>query len=285
MVFIDEFLKNNYSLNQCNAVWDTDKWIIYSSDHVFYLIEVFNIDFVLDCVHLSSFLSYCNIILYNNQHQLVSIYENSYYVLLQRNNFSFSEIHLNPNFFSYYCFHYKIPFQWNKLWVQKSDYIEKYYHSIKGKYSIIDESIDYYLGLLELSISYISSYSNYDIQAYIVHFSFDEFQYYNPLNLKIDCIEREFAEYLKYLFFHNLYEKEKIEKLLYQYRNFFNYDFVIARMLFPSYYFLALERIVNSNDSYDEVLSIVSRIDDYREYVYWIIEYISCFCPIKKISF
>ena len=86
---------------------------------------------------------------------------------------------------------------WLELWINKSNYITNYYESIKGKYSIIDESIDYYIAMLEMGICYLNKYFGYYDYVYQQHSIIID----NESAIKEDIKERDFAEYLKYLFY------------------------------------------------------------------------------------
>ena len=146
---------------------------------------------------------------------------------------------------------------WLDLWISKSDYIANYYENIKGKYEIIDESIDYYMTLLEMGIYYLRDYSNYYDYVYIQHSMLisDE--------LKEDIKERDFAEYLKYLFYNN-YSIEYIYNILDSCSEKYNYYLVFARLLFPSYYFYYFDNIILNNKGSDELKNIINRSCEYE---------------------
>lgn len=130
---------------------------------------------------------------------------------------------------------------WRNLWIIKADYIWKYYLAIKGKYEIVDESIDYFIALMEAAIYYLKDYD------YIFY--------------RKDIRERDFAEYLKYLFREN--RTNDVYKLLEN--NNYNYELVVARLLFPSYYLFCLEKFINNGDN--ELFSVVNRVDEYENYI------------------
>ena len=77
---------------------------------------------------------------------------------------------------------------WYDLWIKKSNYIINYYESIKGKYSIIDESINYYMVMLDMSIIYLKGYSDYYDYVYIQHGIILD----NDKYIKEDIKERDF---------------------------------------------------------------------------------------------
>jgi len=166
---------------------------------------------------------------------------------------------------------------WFSLWIEKSDYIVEYYEKINGKYRIIDESIDYYVAMLEMAIYFLKDYSNYYDFAYIQHgLIIDNYMY-----IKEDIRERDFSEYLKYLF----YKKCSIEyvyDLLEKNKNKYNYYLVGVRLIFPSYYFFYLERVILDNEDYNVLVEIINSSYKYEEYLKKVIEKINTYL-IKKI--
>ena len=151
---------------------------------------------------------------------------------------------------------------WYELWIYKSDYITSYYAGIKGKYSIIDESIYYYMIMLEIGIHLLKDYSNYYDYVYIQH----NLLINESLYIKEDIKERDFAEYIKYLFYNN-YDIKYIYDLIERYRDKFNYYLVGVRLLFPSYYLFYFEKVIVSNSDYDKLEDVVKRIPDYEQYL------------------
>ena len=165
---------------------------------------------------------------------------------------------------------------WFELWTVKSDYINNYYNNIKGLYSIIDESIDYYMAMLEMGIFYLKNYSNYFDYLYIQHNIILD----NEMSIKEDIKERDFAEYLKYLFYEN-YDIKYVDKLIEEGRNF-NYNLVLARLLYPSYYLFYLDRVIIDKKDLDELKNIVDKHIEYEKYIKYIVDEMNKYL-VKKI--
>jgi len=166
---------------------------------------------------------------------------------------------------------------WLNLWIKKSDYIAYCCDSIRKKYSIIDESIDYYIVMMEMAIYYIKEYSDYYDYVYIQHNIIMD----NNTYIKEDIKERDFSEYLKYLFYKK-YDFDYISNLLEKNSNRFNYYLVGIRLLFPSYYLFYLERIIIDNKDYDKLIEVVNCTLEYEKYLKRVIGVINKFL-IKKI--
>ena len=151
-----------------------------------------------------------------------------------------------------------IPLSWYQEWIQKSDSILSLYPSIQGKYSLLDESLPYYMGLLDLSIYCVKDYS------YLVG------------NVK----EKEFAETIKSLFWSS-YRKYDIREVI-QSNKYYCYDLVIARLLYPNYFFQLFDDIVKNKKDSSCLDSVIQRADEYEQFLKIIIEEVRSFYPLKK---
>lgn len=184
---------------------------------------------------------------------------------------------------------------WSELIQKKIDFFIYQREHIRKKYLIIDESLDYYIGMTENAISYLNSTiqttknsQNRNITVCHKRISKDEKNsLYNPLNLIIDHKARDISGYLK-LIFQNNEEKEKIaliKKILLS-LNFNEYDYrlLISRMLYPSFYFDKYEEIVNITHNEKEIIPITKRIKDYELYLKQIFEIISIKIKIPIIE-
>ena len=85
---------------------------------------------------------------------------------------------------------------------------------------------------------------------------------------------------MKYLFYNN-YDIEKVYNLI-KNGNDFNYNLVVARLLYPSYYLFYLEEFVINNNDYDKLLYIINRTNEYEVYVKSVVSEMNNFLS-KKI--
>ncbi len=170
---------------------------------------------------------------------------------------------------------------WREIWIKNGDYICNRYLKIREKYKIVDESIDYYIVMLEMAINYLNNYENYYDYGYVQHRLFLEKDFFDKNNLKLDLKEYDFAECLKYVFFKEIYDIDDIYDLLEKEKNKFNYELIVARLLYPNYYFFYLEKYIEQDDS--SLLNIISRSLEYEEYVKKIVNKINEFSR-KKIA-
>lgn len=261
-----------------SIILDKDSYYLINYHNLYYrLYKVDDISFVMDQFLISRNYSFFYSFVENKYQDIFSYYQKVYYVLLKVNDSVFNRLYLLP-------YHGNmISLDWKKKWIQKSEFIQSYYFYFKGKYNIIDESIDYFLSLLELSIFYIGDYDSYFYPPYISHSTFSIEEYFNPLDIKIDVAERDFGEYLKYLFFHDLIDKSKIRQLLYENRNVYRYSLVLARVLYPNYYFDLLDLIFMEKKDSSILDDVLGRVLEFKEYFLFLEDEISKYIEIKKV--
>lgn len=161
------------------------------------------------------------------------------------------------------------------LWKNKIDFYET---KIDSKYKMINDTLDYYIGLGENAISYIVN-NNVGISNMVLshrRLSIDSFNFYNPLNYIIDNRSRDIADYIKELFFNENISYELVLSLL-RYSNFNREEFIlfISRMLYPTYYFDLVDRIIFDNEDENILRNIINKNNDYISLLKRIFYYIN----------
>ena len=166
-----------------------------------------------------------------------------------------------------------------KLWEDKIDYYEDKIKEIQNKYRYVDMTFDYFIGLAENAVIYLI-YNKVEVnntvlshrRINIVNGSFD---YYNPVNYIIDNRTRDFAEYIKQLFFSEKLDFEIVINFL-NYMNFSKDEYVLlmGRLLFPTYYFDLLDRIIDNNEKDIILKNVYEKIDEYILFLKQLFNYI-----------
>lgn len=253
---------------------------VYSEEE---LIEIYNL--------LSRSNQYYRIVR-NKFNNLVTIYQGQKFTLLRLNEVRtadyerevFNHIYIPSSKYSI------DRSNWYFLWSEKNDYFEYQLSHISGKYPLIDESIDYYIGLAETAISYIkynntnNSNNNYENLS-ICHRRVNKDNIFNPLNVVVDHKERDIAEYLKYLFFSRQNSEQKIIDVINTHKcTISGYYRIYARLLYPSYYFDIYEGIINEQIPEDELKKIIDRIDEYELYLQTIFDILYTKGGIKRVD-
>lgn len=231
-------------------------------------------------------------IILNKDKNIITTYHNINYILLKINcninkNITLEEI----NYLSKVKIVNNNKSNWGLLWSKKIDYLEELISENGKKYPQVVNSFNYFIGLSENAISY---YNNIDIDNNMMYYISHKVlrptdkvdSLYNPLNIIYDYRVRDVAEYIKNSFWtdnHNIYN----ELNNYLYKNNLSLNEVkllISRVLFPSFYFDLYEDIFNYNKDEKILNNIISRIDEYEEYLNSIIIYFKRFYPIDEIE-
>ena len=231
-------------------------------------------------------------IILNKDKNIITTYHNINYILLKINcninkNITLEEI----DYLSKVKIVNNNKSNWGLLWSKKIDYLEELISENGNKYPQVVNSFNYFIGLSENAISY---YNNIDIDNNMMYYISHKVlrptdkvdSLYNPLNIIYDYRVRDVAEYIKNSFWtdnHNIYN----ELNNYLYKNNLSLNEVkllISRVLFPSFYFDLYEDIFNYNKDEKILNNIISRIDEYEEYLNSIIIYFKRFYPIDEIE-
>lgn len=231
-------------------------------------------------------------IILNKDKNIITTYHNINYILLKINcninkNITLEEI----DYLSKVKIVNNNKSNWGLLWSKKIDYLEELISENGKKYPQVVNSFNYFIGLSENAISY---YNNIDIDNNMMYYISHKVlrptdkvdSLYNPLNIIYDYKVRDVAEYIKNSFWtdnHNIYN----ELNNYLYKNNLSLNEVkllISRVLFPSFYFDLYEDIFNYNKDEKILNNIISRIDEYEEYLNSIIIYFKRFYPIDEIE-
>ncbi|MEG1313586.1 MAG: hypothetical protein RSD40_04660 [Bacilli bacterium] len=196
-----------------------DKDYYFSSNNHYYLLTIYNRNNEeSDSLYYLSELvrkqnnKYHKIIL-NKDHQVISYINKLPYVLLEifyqeTNNKSMNRI-LNEMITLQNDSHFQKLYRlnWKQLWEVKIDYFEYQISLFDKKYSLLAQSLPYFIGLAENAIAYFDAIKNfpksYNDSLSVCHKRLvlsDTREVYNPLNLVIDHKSREIGEYLKQVF-------------------------------------------------------------------------------------
>ena len=182
---------------------------------------------------------------------------------------------------------------WINLWTNKLDYLEYHHEQNKKKYPLLNQSFNYFIGLTENAISYLNNITNKltkeksDIGVTSHNYINNTiYSLYNPLNIIIDHKSRDIAEYIKLSFFNDNYNifEELDEYFKHNYFSQYGITLLIARILYPSFYFDTYDKIINNLENESSILKITSRITEYEKYLNDILTYFHKYYNIKDIE-
>ena len=285
-----------YGINVLD-IYDLGSMYYFNYDNKNYYLMPFNRDYndikgIIDlCLELKKRNVLTNEIMINKFNMYLTPINKNYYVLLKDNS-SDNPVTMNDIFYiqnntlgivgskNLYRTDYI------KLWESKIDYYEDKVREIHGKYINIDKSIDYYIGLSENAVVYLINneikISNVVLSHRRINISKGGIDFYNPINYVIDNRTRDFSEYIKDMFFNdNLSFEMFINYLEYMRFDRDEYILFIGRMLFPSYYFDLVDRIIDNNENDIILEGIINKQDEYINFIRDIFNYL---IKVKRIN-
>ncbi len=226
-------------------------------------------------------LEYLNQLMLVNKISINKIIKNSFgQIITYHNNISYVLVMINYEYYDDKNIKFIISFSnpeldilkrnnWGKLWGIKVDYIEYQISHLNNSYPLINDSINYYIGLAENAISYFNMLDLKNVRLYISHRRINKSNIYNPLELVIDYKVRDIAEYIKLNFFSEKMSINEIKEYLNKF-NFDNIDYVLLyiRMLYPSYFFDLYDEIINNKKEEKEINRITSLSSLYEELLF-----------------
>ncbi|HIS39190.1 MAG TPA: hypothetical protein IAB45_06785 [Candidatus Onthousia faecavium] len=271
-----------YQLNVQKLIKNKN-YYFFEDDNYFYYLYLINrpLSYIGELAKLNNMLvnSKFMFIVPNINRDIVSLINNRYYVLLRNNKNLYSPIEdiYNP----YYCTPDMTKLtllnhsNWESLWSSKIDYFEYQKDYIKIKYPLLYKSLDYYIGLSEIALSYFNTINNREGHHFPDNFvisrrriNLKDNSFYNPLNIVIDHRARDIGNYLQYIFLENSYTYEEIGDFLNALNlNNYQYSLVMARIIFPSFYFDIYENIINGYEKETKILNILKRNREYERYL------------------
>ncbi len=239
---------------------------------------------------------YNQIILTKNNFPLV-IYNNKQYILTQERNYKEENITISDilykNNIKYYEKYKMISREkWFDLWIRKIDYIYYQRKHINKKYKILDQYLDYYIGLSENAISYYNNINKNekdkrDIPT-ISHrriYNLKKRDYYDINNIVLDHYTRDICEYIKYKFFYENIINEELENILDSINlSKYGWQLFYCRMVFPTYFLDMYEKIVNDKTPENNIILITKKTKKYELFLKKIYKIINKKTSIPSIN-
>jgi len=185
---------------------------------------------------------------------------------------------------------------WGKMWSDKIDYFEYQIRELgKDKEGILN-SFSYYIGLAENAISYVNKTTKSLLPTNLdrvtlshrrLFFPNIKLNYLNPLSFIFDMEVRDIAEYIKVIYFFNDSEEALAELELYlklHKLSSYGYQMLMARLLYPSYYFDIYEKVMNNECSEEKLIPIITKVQDYERFLSNVFTLIAKYAFIEPIE-
>ena len=283
---MNNFIEYFYGIKVDKIVYEKNSYsFIYN--RYFYKLYVFdnssNTDFLINVNKKMLGNTLVSEIIKNRNGEVLSIYNNIGYILMRiyvnvNKGISLKEVVSLSNS----LYKDKLMINWGNLWERKMDYLEDLINENGKKYPLIVDSFNYFVGLAENAISYYNTIlidENYKFGISHRKIKIDDTieELYNPLNIIFDYKVRDVAEYMKISFFNG--NKNALNEFIWYLNN--NYlsimeaKLLIARLLYPSFYFDMYEDIMIDEKEEKIITNILIKIDEYEIYLAKLIEMIS----------
>ena len=283
-----------YNLNITELTNKDNIYSFYDNDELYhfyiYTNNIKNIDLTKDIDDSLKKDTLIHEIIINKDNSIITYYNNIPYILCKINininkpitlgeiNYLSSKVISTNSKITYHS--------WQDLWSIKMDYLEKVINENGKKYPIIVDSFNYFVGMAENAISYYNNLSNKEvdnnslvISHRIININDTVYAIYDPVNIIIDHKARDIAEYIKYSFFSDNTNIFKELNVYFKY-NYYTKDDVVmllARVLYPSFYFNMYEDIMINSKEEKIITNITSKLDKYELYLARVFKYFNNF--------
>ena len=283
-----------YNLNITELTNKDNIYSFYDNDELYHFYiynnNIKNIDLTKDIDDSLMKDTLIHEIIINKDNSIITYYNNIPYILCKINininkpitlgeiNYLSSKVIITNSKITYHS--------WQDLWSIKMDYLEKVINENGKKYPIIVDSFNYFVGMAENAISYYNNLSNKEvdnnslvISHRIININDTVYAIYDPVNIIIDHKARDIAEYIKYSFFSDNTNIFKELNVYFKY-NYYTKDDVVmllARVLYPSFYFNMYEDIMINSKEEKIITNITSKLDKYELYLARVFKYFNNF--------
>ena len=292
---MNNFIYYYYNM-QVNDIYCNSKYCSFVYNEYIYKLYVIN-DIINDVflINLNKRLlgnTLISEIIFNRDGKIISNYNNNGYILIK--------IFVNPqkkivlDEISYLANSWivkKLNVNWANLWERKIDYLEKLINENGKKYPIITDSFNYFVGMTENAISYYNNTIINDNYTYVISHKKIRINdtidaVYNPLNIIFDYRVRDVAEYIKRSFFDE--NKNIFRELDIYFKNYplskTDARLLVARLMYPSFYFEMYEDILIDNAEEKIIVKIVDKLSEYEKYLNSVISYLNKLYVVEEIS-
>ena len=283
-----------YNLNITKLTNKDNIYSFYDNDELYHFYiynnNIKNLDLTKDIDDSLKNDTLIHEIIINKDNSIITYYNNIPYILCKINininkpitlgeiNYLSSKVIITNSKITYHS--------WQDLWSIKMDYLEKVINENGKKYPIIVDSFNYFVGMAENAISYYNNLSNKEvdnnslvISHRIININDTVYAIYDPVNIIIDHKARDIAEYIKYSFFSDNTNIFKELNIYFKY-NYYTKDDVVmllARVLYPSFYFNMYEDIMINSKEEKIITNITSKLDKYELYLARVFKYFNNF--------
>lgn len=278
------FINYYYNLNIHNIYFSNEKYF-FCDDSIRYVLKLcHNSDIASYYQELQSQLTkykYFFSIILNRERNYITWIENKPYVLLKISNINNDKISIfdiKSDLFLEVNNKLSVinRFPWIKLWENKIDYFEEWLFVKQEGYKKIYPLFHYFVGIAENALLYLKECEREESkeksdQLVASHnrltINCELYDYYDPNNIIIDHASRDISEYIKSMFLHRVWDLDLVKQYLNtHYFSKYGIRMIFARVLFPSFFFDYLEKMITSNSDID-LLYLEVRANEFQSFI------------------
>lgn len=278
------FINYYYNFNIHNIYFSNEKYF-FDNDKIRYVLKLcYNLDISSYYYELERQLEkykYFFAIILNRENNYITWIEGKPYILLKVgniNNEKISVFDIKNNYFIEISSKLSMinRFPWIKLWENKIDYFEEWLFVKQEGYKKIYPLFHYFVGIAENALLYLKESEREEVkeqsdQLVVSHdrlgINYELYDYYDPSNIIIDHASRDISEYIKSMFLYKIWDLDLINQYLKkQYFSRYGIRILLARILFPSFFFDYLERMITNNSDID-LLYLESRVAEFQSFI------------------
>lgn len=271
------FIKSKYNLNPLKIYKKNNYYFFFSNNDKIYIIKSQKSKDYLDkLVKISNDL-YNNGILIstfiiNNNGEYYTKKGNEYIVLLKYNDISANDITLN-DLNKYFAINHR-DLESNNLakeWENTIDTIENEMSEYNKEYSLVQESLNYFVGISENAIQMIKevNFSTNNISHKININNFNRFELNNPFNLINSNKMYDISNYIKYNFYNYTIDYNELHEII----NKSSKDDIVVLfclLLYQEEYFEIVKKILLGKTDEKELNKYINRVNDYKSLLRYI---------------
>ena len=268
------FIFNNYDINIKDIYKYNGNYYFFVNDEKVYIVKYKGKEeYLKKLFDLTNDLYYKNILvntfILNNRNQFYTMKADSYIILMKENN-NYTNIELN-DLFKFININTSLD-SYNIIseWSSEIDTLEQELIEYNKEYSIIQNSIDYFIGIAENAIELMNNYkdlidiNNNSIGHKVSYKLFERNTLYNPfLFIKTNRMY-DISNYIKYKFVNNNIDYNEISDI-FRMCNEYEESFLFACLMFPSNYFDLVKKVLIKEESEDKIMFYINRIDKYKD--------------------
>ena len=210
---------------------------------------------------------FVNTFLLNKENKCYTKKDNEYIVLLKVNDRD-SDVTLKYlEKYSKYSLEIE-EFDFLKKWKEKIDLIEELLIEFNKEHLLLQDSINYFIGMSENAITLISEYEHEiskDISHDINLYNYNNESFNNPFNfIRLNKLY-DVSQYIKYNFYNDCIDYDELYDILKKINNEYDEAFFFSCLLYRDFYFDVVIKIIEGKESVDKIRIFINKIKSYED--------------------